>query len=687
MSHKRFLSVILTMSLLLSTLTTAAGSAVQSPPERPVQLPAMLPVFPLLPTMINHDIILRNASRFNNISASDVLTQTSPGGLTQFFALDPTSGDMLEQFDHSGGLFAVNSSRAFSEKVMTVKPSIAEICLFLANRQLFPANSVEPQYTNCRLNPPYTVKQIHLATRMTTTGATTESIIGELVQVPLAVDIGGIVPVYIPMGGPGGHLSLVLAGDANTPALDSSLPGLQALASPMFDRTRSLTPIGEYPIVPEPVAVQRFKAMFPAEMQVDPGTPEMVYYMDFPDTRQDAVMPKWTFPDATAMISGTLVHLKDTSIPGVEGFAPGVNILSPADGAVIMKDQSVSMSFSITGDKGPFTYTVSADDSVVGSGVMISGTKTLNLGVLPPFAGRPEGHILSVHAVNSYNVAGDASIFLGSVKSLYLPLTVRNSSAQVAGSSPGLDPALLAPAAPESTLRIGVEWVMNYHNPKLNLGLTQADAEGLYNWLGLFSFSGWGKSFDYGNDAAWEKDWRDCTLGGIDCTLGVDHAQFVYFSGHGSPSSWYFGVTKDYGGAWGGNARFQNVRWAAFSSCNTVRGGSYVGPGDPPLTDWFNSFKGSYMVLGFHSTMSDVAFGSKFGANMYNLVYNFFPSFQPSISQAWVNTAFQMNAGKPAYLYAVGNFNPANFKLPKGNTGPLPALTGITQFRWVWWDE
>jgi hypothetical protein len=229
--------------------------------------------------------------------------------------------------------------------------------------------------------------------------------------------------------------------------------------------------------------------------------------------------------------------------------------------------------------------------------------------------------------------------------------------------------------------------VMNYHNPKLNLSLTQADAEGLYNWLGLFSFSGWGKSFDYGNDAAWEKDWRDCTLGGIDCTLGVDHAEFVYFSGHGSPSSWYFGVNKDYGGAWGGNARFQNVRWAAFSSCNTVRGGPYVGPGDPPLTDWFNSFKGSYMVLGFHSTMSDVAFGSNFGANLYNLVYNFFPSFQPSVSQAWVNTAFQMNAGKPAYLYVVGNFNPANFKLPKGNTGPLPPLTGIYQFRWVWWDE
>jgi hypothetical protein len=225
---------------------------------------------------------------------------------------------------------------------------------------------------------------------------------------------------------------------------------------------------------------------------------------------------------------------------------------------------------------------------------------------------------------------------------------------------------------------------MNYHDPNLNLSQTKPDAEGLYNWLW---FNGWAKSFNYGNDSAWEKDWRDCTLGGIDCSLGVDRAEFVYFSGHGSPAAFYFGVNKDYGGAWGGNSRFQNVRWAGFSSCQTLRAGPYVGPGNPPLTDWFNSFQGSYMLLGFHSVMGDVPFGSNFGVNMTNIVYTFFPLMQPSIAQAWVNTAFQMNAGKPAYLYAVGNFNPENFKLPPSSAGPRPPLTGIYQFRWVWWDE
>ena len=670
MSHKPLLNIIVAMSLLLPALVmagpqpTTAGIAIQSQPQQPVPLPDMLPVYPLLPTTINHDIILRNAGLFNDINASDVITLTSRGGLTHFFAVNPTTGDMVDQFDHSGGLFAVNSSRAFSETEMTVNPTDTEVCLFLANRQLFPDNAVEPQYTDCRASPVYTVKQIHLSTVMTDTGVTTDSVIGELVQVPLSVDIGAAAPNYIPMGGPGGHLSILLAGNENTPPLDNGLPGLQALASPMFARTRSLTPIGYYPIVPEPVAIQRFKAMFPDKLQVDAGTPEMVYYVDFPDVPQDAVMPTWTFPDATAVISGTVVSLKNTSIPGVEGFAPDVSILSPADGAVIMNNQAVSMTFSITGDKGPFTYTVSTDDTVVKSGTALSGTVALDLGVLPPFEGRPEGHILSVHAVNSYNVAGDAAVFLGSVQSVYLPLAVRDRAPQTAGLRTGpqstlFAPAPAAPAAPDSTLRVGVEWVMDYHNPKSNLSLTKADAEGLYNWLGIW---GWQKTFDYGNDAAWEKDWRDCTLGGIDCSIGVDRSEFVYFSGHGSPSSWYFGINKDYGGAWGGNARFQNVRWAAFSSCNTVRAGPYIGPGNPPLTDWFNAFKGSYMVLGFHSTMADVAFGSNFGVNLYNPLYIIFPFLQPFYKRSLGEHSLPDERWQAGLPVRRGQFQPGQFQ-------------------------
>ena len=86
MSHKPLLNIIVAMSLLLPALVmagpqpTTAGIAIQSQPQQPVPLPDMLPVYPLLPTTINHDIILRNAGLFNDINASDVIALTSAAG-------------------------------------------------------------------------------------------------------------------------------------------------------------------------------------------------------------------------------------------------------------------------------------------------------------------------------------------------------------------------------------------------------------------------------------------------------------------------------------------------------------------------------------------------------------------------------------------------------------------------------
>jgi hypothetical protein len=235
---------------------------------------------------------------------------------------------------------------------------------------------------------------------------------------------------------------------------------------------------------------------------------------------------------------------------------------------------------------------------------------------------------------------------------------------------------------------LGVEWFRYYNGTNPDLPGVPPDANGFYNHLAA---AGWSGRFNYGNNAAWEKDWRDCGLGGIDCSIGVDRVQYAYFSGHGSAARIYFGVNKDAYSFFGGNARYQNLRWASFSSCQTLRAGPYVGPGNPPLTNWFNAFQGAYMLLGFHGNMADIAFGGPVADNMrLPLLFGVIPlySAQRSVREAWTLTAFQMNAGKPAYLYAVGNFNPVDFRLPDAvfNNYATPPLTGIYQYRWVWWN-
>ena len=202
---------------------------------------------------------------------------------------------------------------------------------------------------------------------------------------------------------------------------------------------------------------------------------------------------------------------------------------------------------------------------------------------------------------------------------------------------------------------------------------------------------GWPRVFNWYNSLAWERDWRDCSLGGSDCTYGVDRADYVYYSGHGSnggismPSnshdlSWFDGT----------NARFQNARWVSFSSCLTLRAQWGI-PGAEPIRKWFNAFQGAHMLLGFNSLMADVAFGPRLVDNMRIPTYPFigeFPWAQRTIAEAWVQTAFEMNAGKPAYIYATkGTIDPSTNKLPKA-TDPLMARPyPAGWFFWVWWNE
>jgi len=145
-----------------------------------------------------------------------------------------------------------------------------------------------------------------------------------------------------------------------------------------------------------------------------------------------------------------------------------------------------------------------------------------------------------------------------------------------------------------------------------DLGGVPGDANGLS--AGLMGL-GWPRVFNWYNALAWERDWRDCSLGGSDCTYGVDRADYVYYSGHGSNGTIYM-PSNNHDSSWvdATKARFQNARWVGFSSCLTLRAQGTAGA--EPIRQWFNSFQGSHMLLGFNTVMGDVAFGPLLVDNM-----------------------------------------------------------------------
>lgn len=73
--------------------------------------------------------------------------------------------------------------------------------------------------------------------------------------------------------------------------------------------------------------------------------------------------------------------------------------------------------------------------------------------------------------------------------------------------------------------------------------MTDDDAISLYNRLGA---CGWTKSFNWGDGAAWEQDWKGAAKpGGGTENSWVDSVDLAYFSGHGNSSSFLFGSNID----------------------------------------------------------------------------------------------------------------------------------------------
>ncbi len=679
------LGLIATFACAALAAHTSPGMAAEPERARAQSIPAQLPVFQILPANVPPAGTSVLARGFESIGVPPLISDTSLLNALRYTAANTDTGSVLQQYSRSGGFFAFNATNAFTEMPYSLRITNEQICNYLSNGLLLPASETSPTTRDCGSNPTnYLVKPITLGTFNTNTGQTQTTQIGQLVQIPLEIDVGAVVPLYIPLGGPGGHLSLLFTGDSSVKPLDDDLPGLQALAAPWYGHQRGRQPLGTYPVVSPQRASRQLQSLF-ATAIVTPGTPDLVYYVDHPAAEQGALMPKWVFNNATANLNGDEISLKGIALDGVEGYSPDVVITAPADNTPYLPGVPFVLTATISGPFGPFSYTVEGPDgSTLGSGITPGGTVVISLPSLP-MDDRGATSLL-LRATNAYSSEGSDVLFIGQTSKAILPIVAKdtNINANVFAQQ-----ATLQPTAVNITRKMAAEWVESYPIPNdnlSNLGLTKEDADGFINSL---SAIGWTKLFNYGNSSAWEKDWRDCSLGGIDCSVGIDRAQFAYFSGHGGPAKFYFGSLKDSLTAYGSNARFHTLRWASFSSCQTLRAGPYVGPGDPPLTAWFNSFQGSYMLLGFHSNMSDAAFGGPFANNMGGIWTVFgFSSLRPSIRAAWVLTAFQLNAGKPAYLYAVGNFNPVNYKLPLVTTSdPLTPLTGIYEFRWVWWSE
>jgi hypothetical protein len=709
----------------------AAGRSYRTANGIVIQAGSPLPIYALQARAISAGGASNLSQLFSSIYNRQDTETDSYRGLPRFTVPNTATNSILEQYSATGGFYAYNAKAAFDETAqgtLTTDQAAMLACNFLyqpnrPNNNLIDVNGQllighdtgppTPQFPTLRVLPPGNCTNPGYSAHLIWSNSQTAGLqsqvapaaaqpIGAVVQVTMTLDIGQLASVRVPLGGAGGHISLLFrpvpVGGGGF-SLDSSAPGLAAISMPFYDR--NLNPLRNAPAVDAAQAqanvAQQVRSAYPNATNVTVPPPSLLFMVDEAGSPQKALEPDLNFSGIQVTDGGATFFLKDINVPAVQsgagGFGPNVSITSPANGSSFIPGSMVALAGSIVGGAKPYSYTWELDDGTpLNAGVLANdGPVSLNTNQLPvvSHAGIPEATTVVLRVTDNDGAVRTASVALHPTVAagLFLPLAKKGAAGQTAQLSPSTQS--IGPAD-VSNYRFGIESGSDYppYGPGgPDLGGVPPDVNGFR--AGLLGY-GWSQRFSWSNAAAWERDWRDCSLGGGDCSYGVDRADFVYYSGHGSNGGISLPSSVDSSWFPGTNARFSSIRWVGFSSCLTLRA-QWPTPGAEPIRNWFNSFKGAHMLLGFNSVMGDIAFGGPLIDNMRMPTFFGipFPWAQKTIREAWVLTAFNMNAGKPAYIYAVGTngVNPVDNKLPQPSDPLLPRPYPVASWHWVWWDE
>ena len=696
-----------------------------------LQAGAALPIYQFSRAAITRAATSDVADRFGTfepVGNSVPVFEDSYRGLPRFTTANTATNSLLSQFTATGGYFAYNvrdleddlddnTVRDPNLNLLNARQLACDFLIFnnftSSTNDVYLSNGDSlqgvrtPDTGACQDPSPYVATLIKGTGLDAAPGSQRDAIndLGVVVQVPLLMNqFGNTLP--IPLGGPGGHISMLFRStnsDDLGPTLDPGTPGLAAVSMPFFDRRFNFlrtAPAVDIAKLRSEVE-QRVRAIYPTASVVNVPLPALIYMVGEPGVPQRAFEPMLEFQGASAIVNGETVILKSFVLPAVEGgadgFGPSVQITGPANASKFTPGTLTTLSGSIGAGTAPYTYTWQLDDGTpLGNPTALPAAGNVSAQVRLPVIAKDAGPgsvTVILHVEDADGAQREALVSLSPtvVPQIYTPL-LRSAGSSTANSN-AAPAASAAPGVPLAAVnyRFGSEMASDYapfgvSNPGDLPGVVP-DVNGLRNGLRNY---GWGERFFWSNSGVWERDWRDCSLGGSDCTYGVDRADLAYYAGHGSagglnPSNTNF----DSGFFNGTNARFQSVRWAMFSSCQTLRVSFTTAPNEP-IRRWLNAFQGAHMLLGFNSNMADVAFGGPLVDNMripsfLGLVE--FPWAQLSIRAAWVKTAFDMNAGKPAYIYATSTtVNPVNNKLPKGGDPLLPRPFPVNHYYWVWWE-
>lgn len=199
-------------------------------------------------------------------------------------------------------------------------------------------------------------------------------------------------------------------------------------------------------------------------------------------------------------------------------------------------------------------------------------------------------------------------------------------------------------------VRVGVEWAERFHPgdcQQTNLSYTHSQAEGFFDSMGSHGHT---KVFDWGNDNAWETDFRHPEFGG-DSLNWSDDVHFCFFDSHGGnwdnllhlsfptsnakctavSSEWRLGSRR--------------LKWIAFAGCEAVLNTNK----DHVAAVWFGPMQGVHVVCGYIGDSKDSWWSDDLGSDFADDICD-----GDSIVGSWCDRAYSYWLGDKSIAIAAG---------------------------------
>ncbi|MBE0537845.1 MAG: hypothetical protein IH624_19465 [Phycisphaerae bacterium] len=430
----------------------------------------------------------------------------------------------------------------------------------------------------------------------------------------------------IPVLGPGAKMKFVLNADGKMTHLTMALPAVQGVGQvyPLLSQQKADALARQAYGLPRGIPVQL--------------TSQLVYWIPAGGSKVTQLVPQllyggtMTLPDA-----GGVVELRRILIPAIARE----NAPELVPQVYLYADTSRDAVFAATevgGGTPPYTWTWSS------STTDLSGRtdSSIQYAIVPrPDMPAPKEEILTVVVTDAAGLSTSASE----------TMVLAGAALQA-----------LPPTKVGGVVDVGTEWV----GTSQGLGGSAGNAAG---FVLKFILAGVHVRFNWGDFNAWERDFKDPSLGGND-TNWIDNVDAAFYTGHANGKGFTFSSTKDDGFLHYTDARWGNndLEWLVIAACGPLQ---LESDGKHWWQRWGPAFQGLHMILAYQNVSNDnTVEGGKYAAYLLG---------GKTVRQAWIDTAIEVQPSSVRFgvMGVIGKDGMSNWNDRFWNRGPTgPDIKG-----------